>query len=68
MAAVNLSGDSAKINDEDIEFAFPSCKVYQADDDKRQIKLKMPAGETKTYTPERNKHECRKCSGMRLFV
>ena len=41
-----------RFNTEGIEFAFPSRTVYLASDDKRQLKLKMLAGETVTYTPE----------------
>lgn len=26
---------------DDIDFAFPSCTIYLANDDKRQLKLKM---------------------------
>ena len=46
-----------KFNDEGIDFAFPSRTVYLANDDKRQLKLKMLAGETVTYTPEGDGHE-----------
>jgi MscS family membrane protein len=46
-----------RFNAEDIDFAFPSRTVYLANDDKRQLSLKMLAGETVTYTPERNGHE-----------
>ena len=45
-----------RFNDEGIDFAFPSRTVYLANDDQRQLKLKMLAGETVTYTPEGNKH------------
>jgi MscS family membrane protein len=41
-----------KFNDEGIDFAFPSRTLYLANDDKRQLKLKMLMGETVTYTPE----------------
>jgi MscS family membrane protein len=46
-----------RFNDEGIDFAFPSRTMYLANDDKRQLKLKMLAGETVTYTPEGNGHE-----------
>jgi MscS family membrane protein len=46
-----------RFNDQGIDFAFPSRTVYLANDDKRQLKLKMLAGETATYTPEGNGHE-----------
>ncbi|MBT8365678.1 MAG: mechanosensitive ion channel family protein [Deltaproteobacteria bacterium] len=46
-----------RFTDEGIDFAFPSRTVYLANDDKRQLKLKMLAGETVTYTPEGNGHE-----------
>jgi MscS family membrane protein len=46
-----------RFNAEGIEFAFPSRTLYLANDDKRQLKLKMLAGETVTYTPEGNGHE-----------
>ena len=46
-----------RFNDEGIDFAFPSRTVYLANDDKRQLKLQMLAGETVTYTPEGNGHE-----------
>ncbi|MGD9057184.1 MAG: mechanosensitive ion channel family protein [Desulfobacterales bacterium] len=46
-----------RFNAEGIDFAFPSRSVYLANDDKRQLKLKMLAGETVTYTPEGNHHE-----------
>ena len=39
-------------NDEGIDFAFPSRTLYLANDDKRQLKLKMLEGETVTYIPE----------------
>ncbi|MGD9174086.1 MAG: mechanosensitive ion channel family protein [Desulfobacterales bacterium] len=41
-----------KFNDEGIDFAFPSRTLYLANDDKRQLKMKILAGETVTYTPE----------------
>jgi MscS family membrane protein len=41
-----------RFNDEDIDFAFPSSTIYLANDDKRQLKLKMLEGETVTYIPE----------------
>ncbi|MGD8343864.1 MAG: mechanosensitive ion channel family protein [Desulfobacterales bacterium] len=46
-----------RFNDEGIDFAFPSRTLYLATDDRRQLKLKMLAGETVTYTPEGNDHE-----------
>ncbi len=46
-----------RFNEENIDFAFPSRTVYLANDDKRQLKLKMLAGETVTYTPEGDGHE-----------
>ena len=46
-----------RFNDEGIDFAFPSRTVYLANDDKRQLRLKMLAGETVTYTPEGDGHE-----------
>jgi MscS family membrane protein len=46
-----------RFNDEGIDFAFPSRTIYLANDDKRQLKLKMLAGETVTYTPEGDGHE-----------
>jgi MscS family membrane protein len=42
----------ARFNDEGIDFAFPSRTVYLANDDDRQLKLKMLQGETMSYTPE----------------
>ncbi|MEJ2731302.1 MAG: mechanosensitive ion channel family protein [Deltaproteobacteria bacterium] len=44
-----------KFNDEGIDFAFPSRTLYLANDDKRQLKLKMLAGETVTYAPEESR-------------
>jgi MscS family membrane protein len=44
-------------NDESIDFAFPSRTLYLANDDKRQLKLKMMEGETVTYIPERKSHK-----------
>lgn len=41
-----------KFNDEGIDFAFPSRTMYIANDDKRQLKLKMLNGETATYIPQ----------------
>ena len=41
-----------RFNQEGIDFAFPSRTVYLANDDKRQLKLKMLEGETVTYCPE----------------
>jgi len=46
-----------KFNDEVIDFAFPSRTLYLANDDKRQLKLKMLQGETVTYIPEEGSHE-----------
>ena len=46
-----------KFNDEGIDFAFPSRTLYLANDDKRQLKLKMLKGETVTYIPEGGSHE-----------
>jgi len=46
-----------KFNDEDIDFAFPSRTLYLANDEKRQLKLKMMKGETATYIPEGRSHE-----------
>jgi MscS family membrane protein len=52
-----LQGTCLKIlrrfKDEGIDFAFPSRTLYLANDDKRQLKLKMLEGETATYIPER---------------
>jgi MscS family membrane protein len=42
----------ARFNDEGLDFAFPSRPVYLANDDDRQLKLKMLQGETMSYTPE----------------
>jgi MscS family membrane protein len=42
----------ARFNDEGIDFAFPSRTVYLANDDNRQLKLKMLQGETMSYIPE----------------
>jgi MscS family membrane protein len=47
----------SKFNDEGIDFAFPSRTVYLANDDNRQLKLKILAGETVTYIPEGDSHE-----------
>jgi MscS family membrane protein len=41
-----------RFNNEGIDFAFPSRTLYLANDDKRQLSLKMLKGETVTYTPE----------------
>jgi len=41
-----------RFNDEGIDFAFPSRTLYLANDDKRQLKLKMLKGETVTYIPD----------------
>ena len=46
-----------RFNDEGIDFAFPSRTIYLANDDKRQLKLKMLEGETVTYIPEGGSHE-----------
>jgi len=46
-----------KFNDEGIDFAFPSRTLYLANDEKRQLKLKMMKGETATYIPEGGSHE-----------
>jgi MscS family membrane protein len=46
-----------KFNDEGIDFAFPSRTLYLANDDNRQLKLKMLKGETVTYVPEGGNHE-----------
>jgi len=35
-----------------IQFAFPSRSVYLANDDRRQLKLKMLKGETEIYQPK----------------
>jgi MscS family membrane protein len=44
-------------NAEGIDFAFPSRTLYLANDDNRQLKLKMLAGETVTYMPEGDRNE-----------
>ena len=44
-------------NDEGIDFAFPSRTLYLANDDKRQLSLKMLKGETVNYIPEGGIHE-----------
>ena len=41
-----------RFNDEGIDFAFPSRTLYLANDDNRQLKLKMLERETVTYIPE----------------
>ena len=46
-----------KFNDEGIDFAFPSRTLYVANDDKRQLKIKMMKGETATYIPEGGSHD-----------
>jgi MscS family membrane protein len=46
-----------RFNDEGIDFAFPTRTLYLANDDKRQLKLKMLQGETVTYIPEGERHE-----------
>jgi MscS family membrane protein len=46
-----------RFKDEGIDFAFPSRTLYLANDDKRQLKLKMLQGETVTYIPEGGRDE-----------
>lgn len=46
-----------RFNDEGIDFAFPSRTLYLANDNKRQLKLKMLKGETVTYIPEGESHD-----------
>jgi len=46
-----------RFNDEGIDFAFPSRTLYLANDDNRQLKLKMLEGETVTYIPEGESHD-----------
>jgi MscS family membrane protein len=46
-----------KFNDEGIDFAFPSRTIYLANDDKRQLKLKMLKGETVTYVHRGGSHD-----------
>jgi MscS family membrane protein len=46
-----------RFNDEGIDFAFPSRTLYLANDDNRQLKLKMLKGETVTYAPKGGSHE-----------
>ena len=46
-----------RFNDEGIDFAFPSRTIYLANDDKRQLKLKMLEGETVTYIPKGESHD-----------
>ena len=46
-----------RFSDEGIDFAFPSQTLYLANDDKRQLSLKMLKGETVTYIPEVGSHE-----------
>jgi len=41
-----------QFNAADIQFAFPSRSVYLANDDRRQLKLKMLKGETEIYHPK----------------
>ena len=41
-----------RFNDAGIDFAFPSHTSYLANDNKRQLKLKILKGETVTYIPE----------------
>ena len=43
----------SRFDKEGIAFAFPSHSVYLANDDSCQAKLKMLAGETATYIPEK---------------
>lgn len=40
-----------RFNEEGIDFAFPSQTLYLANDDARQLKMEMLAGETATYVP-----------------
>ncbi len=40
-----------QFNAEGIEFAFPSRSIYLANDDRRQLKLKMLKGETEILHP-----------------
>ncbi len=46
-----------RFNDEGIDFAFPSRTLYLANDDNRQLKLKMLKGKTVTYIPEGESHD-----------
>jgi MscS family membrane protein len=46
-----------KFNDAGIDFAFPSRTLYLANDDKRQLSLKMLKGETVNYIPEGGSNE-----------
>jgi MscS family membrane protein len=46
-----------RFKDEGIDFAFPSRTLYLANDDNRQLKLKMLEGETVTYTPKGESHD-----------
>ena len=46
-----------RFNDEGIDFAFPSRTLYLANDDNRQLKLKMLKGDTVTYIPEGESHD-----------
>ena len=46
-----------RFNDEGIDFALPSRTLYLANDDKRQLSLKMLKGETVNYIPEGGSHE-----------
>ena len=46
-----------RFNDEGIDFAFPSRTLYLANDDNRQLKLKMLEGETVTYIPKGESNE-----------
>jgi MscS family membrane protein len=45
-----------RFKDEGIEFAFPSRTLYLANDDNRQLKLKMLKGETATYISDGGSH------------
>jgi len=40
-----------KFNEAGIQFAFPSSSIYLANDDRRQLKLKMLKGETEIHSP-----------------
>ena len=40
-----------QFNEAGIQFAFPSRSIYLANDDRRQLKLKMLKGETEIYHP-----------------
>ena len=47
----------SKFKDQGIDFAFPSRTVFLANDDDRQLKLKMLAGETLTCPPQGECHD-----------